>query len=121
MEAGNNSMKKEIVMYARSTYCPQMALARDLMDRYNIPYREIDINDNQDMAARVKAWTGYHSVPTIIIANPGEDVPYTDFLPRPTDRSNRGYDRGPMITEPNNQQLEDWLHKHGFLDKPYKR
>ena len=114
-------MKKEIVMYARSTYCPQMALVRDLMDRYNIPYREININDDQDMAARVKAWTGHYSVPTIIIANPGEDVPYTDFLPRPTDRPNRGYDRGPMITEPNNQQLEDWLHKHGFLDKPYKR
>jgi hypothetical protein len=26
-----------------------------------------------------------------------------------------------MITEPNNQQLEDWLHEHGFLEKPYQR
>jgi glutaredoxin len=62
-------MEKEIVMYARSTYCPQMALARDLMDRYNIPYREIHINDDQGMAARVKAWTGYYSVPRLCCMN----------------------------------------------------
>jgi hypothetical protein len=51
----------------------------------------------------------------------GHDVPYTDFLARPTERTIKGYDRGPMITEPNNKDLENWLHKHGFLDKPYKR
>jgi glutaredoxin len=120
-ESRKYSMEKEIVIYVRSAYCSPVTLARDLMNRYHIPYREIYIDHDPAMAERVKAWTGYHSVPTIIIANPGEDVPYTDFLPRPTDRANRGYDRGPMITEPNNQQLEDWLHKHGFLNKPYKR
>lgn len=114
-------MDKQIVMYVRRFYCPNVALARDLLNRYNIPYREINIDVDPAMAARVKAWTNYLSVPTIIIANPGEDVPYTDFLPYPTDRSNRGYDRGPMITEPNNQQLEDWLYTHGFLNKPYQR
>ena len=114
-------MDKEIVMYVRRAYCPNVALARDVMQRYNISYREILIDDNPTMAARVKEWTNYYSVPTIIIANPGQDIPCTDVLPLPTDRFNRGYDRGPMITEPNNQQLEDWLHKHGFLNKPYSR
>ena len=114
-------MDKEIVMYVRRSYCPNVAQARDVLKRYNIPYREIFIDSDSVMAAQVKKWTNFHSVPTIIIANPGEDVPHTDFLPRPTDRSNRGYDRGSMITEPNNQQLEDWLHKNGFLDKPYTR
>jgi glutaredoxin len=114
-------MDKEIVMYVRSIYCPQMALARDVMSRYGIPFREIDIGRDPAMAARVKEWTNFHSVPTIIIANPGEDLPYTDVLPPPTDGPLRGYDRGPMITEPNNQALENWLHKHGFLDKPYQR
>ena len=114
-------MKKEIVMYVRGFFCSSVVLARDLMNRYNIPYREINIDDDPAMAARVKAWTHYYSVPTIIIANPGEDVPYTDFLPRPTDRTNRGYDRGPMITEATNRELENWLYKHGFLDKPYKQ
>jgi len=115
------SQEKEIVMYVRARYCPLVALARDVMSRYQIPCRELDISEDPALAARVKAWTNYHSVPTIVIANRGEAVPYTDFLPRPTDRPNKGYDRGPMITEPNNQQLEDWLYKHGFLTKPYRR
>jgi len=114
-------MDKEIVMYVRTSYCPLVSLARDLLKRYNIPYREINISDDPAMAERVKAWTNFLSVPTIIIANPGEDLPYTDVLPSPTDRPLRGYNRGPMITEPNNKDLEDWLHQHGFLDKPYKR
>ena len=71
-------MNKEIVMYVRSAYCPSVALARDLLNRYNIPYREINITDDSIMAARVREWTNFLSVPTIIIANPGEDVPYTD-------------------------------------------
>lgn len=112
---------KEIVMYVSGAFCAFTSLARDLLQRYEIPYREIDINEDPAMADRVKTWTHYYSVPTIVIANPGEDVPYTGFLPRPTDRTIKGYDRGPMITEPNNQQLEDWLHKHSFLAKPYKR
>jgi glutaredoxin len=114
-------MDKEIVMYVRSAYCPTVALARDLLNRYKIPYREINISDVPAMADRIKEWTNFHSVPTLIIANRGEDMPYTDFLPRPADRSIKGYNRGPMITEPNNKELEDWLYQHGFLDKPYKR
>lgn len=114
-------MEKEIVMYVRSYYCPTVALARDLLNRYNVPYREIDIDADPTMLERVIEWTHHPSVPTIVIAKPGEDVPYTDFLPRPTDRSIKGFDRGPMITEPNNRALEDWLYKHGFLDKPYSR
>ncbi|MBE7556311.1 MAG: glutaredoxin family protein [Anaerolineales bacterium] len=114
-------MDKEIVMYVRSAYCPSVALARDLLNRYHIPYREINISTDPAMADRVREWTGFLSVPTIILANSGEDLPYTDFLPRPADRSLKGYNRGPMITEPNNKDLEDWLYQHGFLDKPYKR
>ncbi len=114
-------MEKEIVMYVRSFFCPNVALARDVLGRYNIPYREIDIDANPVMAERVKAWTQFLSVPTLVIANPGDDLPYTDVLPRPTEGSLKGYDRGPLITEPNNAALENWLHKHGFLNKPYSR
>ena len=114
-------MEKELVMYVRTSYCPWVALARDLLDRYQVPYREINIDDDPIYAARVKEWTHHYSVPTLVITNPGEDVPREEFLPRPTHTSIKGYDRGPMITEANNQQLEDWLFKHGFLDKPYKR
>lgn len=114
-------MEKEIVMYVRNSYCSSVALARDLLNRYEVPYREIDIDTDPAMAARVKDWTWHYSVPTIVIAETGQEIPYTDFLPRPTHRTIKGYDRGPMITEPNNRDLENWLYKHDFLDKPYKR
>jgi glutaredoxin len=114
-------MEKEVVMYVRNSYCPSVALARDLLNRYDVPYREISIDTDPAMAARVKEWTWYYSVPTIVMARAGQSVPYTDFLPRPTHRTIKGYDRGPMITEPNNRDLENWLYKHNFLDKPYKR
>jgi glutaredoxin len=114
-------MDKEIVMYVRGVYCGSVALARDLLNRYQIPFREINIDDDPLYAARLKEWTNFYSVPTLIITNPSEDVPYTDVLPRPSDRPLRGYNRGPMLTEPNNQDLENWLYQHGFLDKPYKR
>lgn len=114
-------VEKEIVMFVRSSFCPGVALARDLLNRYEISYREVKIDTDLEMAARLKEWTGHLSVPTVIIANQGEAVPYIEFLPRPTNRSIKGYDRGPMITEPNNRELENWLHKHGFLEKPYQR
>lgn len=115
-------MEREIVMYVRSFYCPTVALARDILQRYEIPYREIDVDRNPAMADRLKAWTGgYLSAPTLVIANPGQELPYTEQAALPDGQSPRGYDRGPMITEPNNKELENWLHKHGFLDKPYRR
>ena len=114
-------MEKEIVMFVRSTFCAGVVLARDLFKRYEIPFREVEIDLNPEMANRVKEWTGYLSVPTIIIARPGENVPFAEFLPYPTERTVKGYDRGPMITEPTNRELENWLHKHGFLAKPYQR
>lgn len=114
-------MEKEIVMYSRSTYCSFVALARDLLARYQIPYREIDIYPDRIYADRVKDWTGHLSVPTLIIALPEEDLPLEPPTPLEPGQSVRGVDRGSMITEPNNKQLEDWLHAHGFLGKPYKR
>ena len=114
-------MVRELVMYIRDFYCPGVALARDVFNRYDVPYREISIDQDPDMAARLKEWTHHYSVPTIVVADPGEDVPYTEFLARPTHRTIKGFDRGPMITEPTNRDLENWLHKHGFLDKPYQR
>ena len=114
-------MNREIVMYVRNSYCPSVALARDLLRRYQIPYRELSIDADPDIADRLKSWTNGYSVPTLILTNPGEDVPHTDFLPRPTEHTIKGYDRGPMISEPNNRDLENWLHKNGFLSKPYSR
>jgi len=114
-------MDKEIVIYSQVRYSPFIALARDLLTRYKIPFREIDINTDYSLADRVKSWVGKISLPAIIVAAPGDDLPIEPPLPLRSDQPTRGADCGSLIVQPNNQQLENWLHKHGFLAKPYKR
>ena len=101
-------------MYTRLAGCPYVRTAKRVFDRENIPYREIIIDDDETATQRVIDWTGFKSVPTIIVARPGEDLPFED--PAPLDgASPKGVDRGSMITEPGEIQLEEWLRKHGFL------
>jgi len=48
-------------------------------------------------------------------------LPFEPPTPLESGQSPRGVDRGSLISAPNNQQLENWLYKHGFLAKPYRR
>lgn len=107
---------KEIVMYSRSYGCPFMTIAKRVLEEYKIPYRELYIDKDEVAKQRVLEWTGFLSVPTIIVAHIGEDVPYTDFTSLEKGASPRGIDRGPMLTEGNTAQVEDWLQKHGFIE-----
>jgi len=106
---------KELVMYSRSYGCPFVSTAKRVLEQYNVPYREIMIDKDSTAKQRVLDWTGFLSVPTMVIANSGEDLPYTDFAPLPKGDSPRGIDRGPMLTEASTQQVEDWLRKHGLI------
>lgn len=119
--SANKPIDKQIIMYSRRTFCPGVALARDLMQRYNVTYHEVDITSDETASVRLQRWTNSHPVPTLIVANEGEDVPYTDILPLGENQPLKGQDRGPIISEPTNRDLENWLHKHGFLSKPYTR
>lgn len=108
---------KELVMYGRSYGCPFITTAKRVLHEYKIPYREIHIDMDSEAKQRVLDWTGFLSVPTLIVANRGEDIPYTNFTPLAKGASPRGIDRGSMLTEATTQELEDWLHKHGFIEK----
>jgi hypothetical protein len=89
--------------------------ARRVFRELRIPYREIDIEADEEAAAKVKGWTGFYSVPTIVIAE-GEGLdPALPILPLPEGASPRGVDRGGMITEPRADQLVSFLRHHGFL------
>ena len=70
----------------------------------------------EEAERRVLDWTGFKSVPTIIAARPGEDLPCEEPAPLPKGSSPRGIDRGSMITEASEEQLETWLRKHGFIE-----
>ncbi len=105
----------ELVMYTRTRPCPYVRTAKRVLERENVPYREIYIDEDETMKQRVLDWTGFQSVPTLVVARPGEDVPYEDPAPLAPGSSPKGIDRGSMITEPGEIKLENWLRKHGFI------
>ncbi len=106
---------KELVMYSRTFGCPFVTVAKTVFNDYDVVYREIFIDKDDQALERVVEWTGFRSVPTLVVANRGEDVPYTTFDPLPAGESPRGIDRGVMITEPSMTELVAWLTKHGFI------
>ncbi|TVR20325.1 MAG: glutaredoxin [Anaerolineaceae bacterium] len=107
---------KQLVMYSRTTGCPFLTLARRVLHDYHVAYHEIFIDRDAIALHNVVTWTGFRSVPTLVIARRGEIVPYVDVAPLPTGHSPRGIDRGAMITEPNIPELEAWLTKHGLIE-----
>lgn len=108
-------MAYEIVMYSRFSPCPYVRSAKRVLERERIPYRELYIDEDPAAKQRVIEWTGFQSVPTIILAQPGEILPYEEPQPLASGASPKGIDRGTMITEPGEVQLENWLRRHGFM------
>jgi hypothetical protein len=93
-----------------------MRRAKRVFNRHRLTWREIIINRDRDAKKRVLTWTGFESVPTIIVAVKGQDLPYEPPVPLAAGSSPRGVNRGSMITEPSEEQLTDWLRQHGFID-----
>lgn len=108
-------MEFELVMYSRFSPCPFVRTAKRVLERENISYREIYIDQDEAAKQRVITWTGFQSVPTIVVAHPGEDLPIEEPSYLAPGASPRGINRGAMITEPSESQLEDWLRQHGFM------
>ena len=106
----------EIVMYSRSYGCPYTRRAKRVLDRYQISYREIHINQVPAAKERVIQWTGFESVPTIIVANAGEDLPHQAPATLASGASPKGVNRGSMITEPSEEQLTEWLRQNVLID-----
>lgn len=107
---------REIVVYTRSTYCPYQRKAERVFEKHGLSPRTILIDRSAEAEQRVVGWTGYRSVPTIIVARSGEDLPAEPPAPLAWGHSPRGIDRGSMITEATEEQLEGWLAQHGFID-----
>ncbi len=108
-------MDKEIVMYSRSFGCPYVSTAKRVLKHHHLSWRELHINKLPEAKKRVVAWTGFESVPTIVIARSGEDLPCEAPSPLEKGSSPRGMNRGAMITEPSAEQLTNWLRQHGFI------
>ena len=108
-------MEKELVMYSRTLGCPYISIAKKTLAEYNIPFREIYIDKDDKARQHVLNWTGFLSVPTLIIANRGEDLPYQVPSHLNQGASPRGINRGSMITEASRDELIIWLQQHGLI------
>ena len=108
-------MKRELVMYTRTSSCPFVTLAKRVLSDYHVEYREVFIDKDEEARRQVLKWTGFLSVPTLVAAELGSLLPYEEpsMLARGT--SPRGIDRGAMITEPGIDELTRWLQRHGFI------
>ncbi len=109
-------MEKEIVMYSRTYGCPYVRTAERVFRQYGVVYREIHVNRDPAAKQRVVGWTGFESVPTIVVADKGQDGPIEPPATLPAGKGPRGINRGSMITEPSEEQLTGWLRQHGFIE-----
>jgi glutaredoxin len=103
-------------MYTRTLGCPFVTLAKKVLDDHALQYREIFIDRDDSARQRVLDWTGFLSVPTVIAAPVGGDLPDEEPAPLEPGLSPRGVNRGSMITEPSEEQFTAWLEQHGFIE-----
>lgn len=106
---------RELVLYSRTVPCPNCDAAKRVLAERGISYKEIMIDQDPEACARVERWTGFQSVPTLVVARPGELLPLSEPRPLEPGRSPRGVDRGPLITEPDAGGLQHWLRTQGFI------
>ena len=85
----------ELIMYSRSSPCPFVSLARRILERDQVPYRELFVDQDKEAERRVLEWgnSGFLSVPTLVIALPGNDLPIEPPMPLVKGGSPRGIDR----------------------------
>lgn len=108
-------MHKEIVMYTRGGFCPDVSRARRAFQRWQLSYREINIRKDPEAHQRCLDWNGCLAMPVILIAQAGKDVPIKPPSPLEPGQSPRDVDRGHMITEASKNGLQTFLTRNGFL------
>jgi len=109
------SAEKSLIMYSRTIPCPDCQRARKLLQDNAIPFQEIMIDQDPVARTLIEQLTGFHAVPTLVVARPNERQPMTPPKELESGRSPRGVDRGAVITEPDMVSLRSWLTGHGFI------
>ncbi|MGB8645177.1 MAG: glutaredoxin family protein [Anaerolineae bacterium] len=107
---------KELVVYIRGNYCPDVRRTREFLEKHSIPHRLIDANEDPAARERVVGWTGYLSFPTLVITDGDSLEPCEPPLPLKPGQSPRNVDRGTMLTEAGAPALEAFLRRHGLLN-----
>jgi glutaredoxin len=108
-------MEREIVMYTRGGFCPDVSRARRALQRWRLTYREINVRENPELLQRCLDWNGCLVMPVIVITRPGEDQPIKAPPPLAPGQSPRDVERGYIISEASKTGLQTFLRRHDFL------
>ena len=109
------SEEKEIVMYTRGGFCPDVSRARRALQGWRLPYREINIRKDPQAHQRCLDWNGCLAMPVIVVARPGDVLPIEPPTPLEPGQSPRDVDRGYVISEAGKRGLRAFLTRHGFV------
>ncbi len=104
-----------LVVYV-SPWCSGCQSTQAALNEWHVAYVKVDIKGDKAAAGRVRSWTGFESVPTLVIAADDGVEPCEAPLPLQPRTSPRGVDRGCVLTEPNRNELRAWLVKNGMLE-----
>ncbi len=104
---------RELVVYVRDGFCPDISRARRALESWRVPYREINIRQEQ-ARQRCMEWNNCLAMPVVVVARPGEDVPIEPPTPLQAGASPRDVDRGSIISEASEKGLRVFLARHGF-------
>ncbi|MBE2193074.1 MAG: SUMF1/EgtB/PvdO family nonheme iron enzyme [Anaerolinea sp.] len=103
----------DLVVYGRSTFCPDLVTLKRWLHQWNVPHRQVQIDLDERAAYRLDEWLGARTVPTLVMARRGEVEPFEP--PVVIDLSKlRNQDRGSMLHEPDEVTLRAFLVRFGF-------
>ncbi len=106
--------QRDLVIYGRSSFCPDLVKGKVWLHSWGVPYRQINIDLDEEAAFKLDSWLGTRTIPTYVVAERNEIDPATP--PADADLSNlRNTDRGAMLHEAEEPVLYAWLIRNGFL------
>lgn len=107
----------DLVVYGRATFCPDLIDTKRWLHAWNVPYRLVNQDLDEEIAWRLDAWLGSRTVPTLVVAERGAIDPI-----RPPSEANlkalRNTDRGTMLHEPEEATLRAFLERHFQFSAP---
>lgn len=103
-----------LLMYTRSSGCPDQAATRRYLQEFGLKPIEVNISTQTDAAQALVDLVGCLAVPTLAAVN-DQHEPIDPPYPIEPGRSVRNVDRGSVISEPTREGLRQFLIRHGFL------
>jgi hypothetical protein len=104
----------DLVVYGRSSFCADLVDGKQWLHDWNVPYRQINIDLDEQAGFRLDDWIGNRTIPTYVVAERGSSVPI--LPPKEVDLSHlRDANRGTMLHEADRSTLRAWLIQNGLL------